>query len=279
MELEYFPKSVWVGKRIHFPDAGSSWTIREKLTEHSYRLSKKDADEYETTPSAGATFKCQNLENPVQEALMKIHIQVPYSGTEFRPSSVRGTQASANIPEDLEEYIEALRRLRDCKFTPNLLEHKVDVQEEDGLVPRGWIVFLLATAVPGIPLAIEGSRYEYENQLTFLVPDGEFWKNLDRPTRDEIRTHFEAAYKDITAKGVLCGLATLRDIYWDSSTNTLTINTQFKPFGDKYVTKSPTPWSTQYFGVYGLALRPQSLRFPYDPTMTVPQLEKIGWRF
>ncbi|GFF54674.1 hypothetical protein IFM51744_08428 [Aspergillus udagawae] len=279
MELEYFPKSVWVGKRIDFPDAGSSWTLREKLTEHSYRLSKKDADEYETTPSAGATFKCQNLENPAQEALMKIHIQVPYSGTEFRPSSVRGTQASANIPEDLEEYIEALRRLRDCKFTPNLLEHKVDVQEEDGLVPRGWSVYLLATAVPGIPLAIEGSRYEYENQLTFLVPDGEFWKNLDRPTRDEIRTQFEAAYNDITAKGVLCGLATLRDIYWDSSTNTLTINTQFEPFGDKYVTKSPTPWSIQYFGVYGLALRPQSLRFPYDPTMTVPQLEKIGWRF
>jgi hypothetical protein len=279
MELEYFPKSVWVGKRIDFPDAGSSWALREKLTEHSCRLSKKDADEYETTPSAGATFKCQNLENPAQEALMKIHIQVPYSGTEFRPSSVRGTQASANIPEDLEEYIEALRRLRDCKFTPNLLEHKVDVQEEDGLVPRGWSVYLLATAVPGIPLAIEGSRYEYENQLTFLVPDGEFWKNLDRPTRDEIRTQFEAAYNDITAKGVLCGLATLRDIYWDSSTNTLTINTQFEPFGDKYVTKSPTPWSTQYFGVYGLALRPQSLRFPYDPTMTVPQLEKIGWRF
>ncbi|GFG12603.1 hypothetical protein IFM5058_06028 [Aspergillus udagawae] len=279
MEVEYFPKSVWVGKRIDFPDAGSSWTLREKLTEHSYRLSKKDADEYETTPSAGATFKCQNLENPAQEALMKIHIQVPYSGTEFRPSSVRGTQASANIPEDLEEYIEALRRLRDCKFTPNLLEHKVDVQEEDGLVPRGWSVYLLATAVHGIPLAIEGSRYEYENQLTFLVPDGEFWKNLDRPTRDEIRTQFEAAYNDITAKGVLCGLATLRDIYWDSSTNTLTINTQFEPFGDRYVTKSPTPWSTQYFGVYGLALRPQSLRFQYDPTMTVPQLEKIGWRF
>ncbi|GFF23971.1 hypothetical protein IFM58399_00488 [Aspergillus lentulus] len=279
MELEYFPKSVWVGKRIDFPDAGSSWTLREKLTEHSYRLSKKDADEYEATPSAGATFKCQNLENPAQEALMKIHIQVPYSGTEFRPSSVRGTQASANIPEDLEGYIEALRRLRDCKFTPKLLEHKVDVQEEDGLVPRGWSVYLLATAVPGIPLAIEGSRYEYENQLTFLVPDGEFWKNLDRPTRDEIRTQFEAAYNDITAKGVLCGLATLRDIYWDSSTNSLKINTQFEPFGDKYVTKSPTPWSTQYLGVYGLALRPQSLRFPYDPTMTVPQLEKIRWRF
>ncbi|GFF56786.1 hypothetical protein IFM62136_03218 [Aspergillus lentulus] len=279
MELQYFPKSVWVGKRIDFPDAGSSWTLREKLTEHSYRLSKKDADEYETTPSAGATFKCRNLENPAQEALMKIHIQVPYSGTAFRPSSVRGTQASANIPEDLEEYIEALRRLRDCKFTPNLLEHKVDVQEEDGLVPRGWSVYLLVTAVPGIPLAIEGSRYEYENQLTFLVPDGEFWKNLDRPTRDEIRTQFEAAYNDITAKGSLCGLATLRDIYWDSGTNTLKINTQFEPFGDKYVTKSPTPWSNQYFGVYGLALRPQSLRFPYDPTMTVPQLEKIGWRF
>ncbi|GIK02221.1 hypothetical protein Aspvir_006270 [Aspergillus viridinutans] len=279
MELEYFPKSVWVGKRINFPDAGSSWTLREKLTEHSYRLSKKDADEYETTPSAGATFKCQNLENPAQEALMKIHIQVPYSGTEFHPSSVRGTQASANIPEDLEEYIKALQRLRDCKFTPNLLEHKVDVQEEDGLVPRGWSIYLLATAIPGIPLAIEGSRYEYENQLTFLVPDGEFWKNLDRPTRDEIRTQFEAAYNDITAKGVSCGLATLRDIYWDSSTNTLTINTQFKPFSDNYVTKRPTPWSTQYFGVYGLALRPQSLRFPYDLTMTIPQLEKIGWRF
>lgn len=246
MELEYFPKSVWVGKRIDFPDAGSSWTLREKLTEHSYRLSKKNADEYETTPSAGATFKCQNLENPAQEALMKIHIQVPYSGTEFRPSSVRGTQASANIPEDLEEYIEALRRLRDCKFTPNLLEHKVDVQEEDGPVPSGWSVYLLATTVPGIPLAIEGSRYEYENQLTFLVPDGEFWKNLDRPTRDEIRTQFEAAYKyvrtnplkprlipsnsDITAKGVLCGLATLRDIYWDSSTNTLYISCFLRSF-------------------------------------------------
>ncbi|GIJ84632.1 hypothetical protein Asppvi_003481 [Aspergillus pseudoviridinutans] len=247
MELKYFPKSIWVGKRIDFQDAGSSWILREKLTEHSYRLSKKDADEYETTPSAGATFKCQNLKNPAQEALMKIHIQVPYSGTEFRPLT------SANVPEDLEEYIKALRRLRDCKFTPNLLEHKVDVQEEDRLVPRGWSVYLLTTAVPGIPLAIEGSRYEYENQLTFLVPDGEFWKNLDRPTQDEIRTQFEAAYK--------------------------TINTQFEPFGDKYVTKSPTPWSTQYFGVYGLALRPQSLRFPYDPTMTVPQLEKIGWRF
>ncbi|RHZ72043.1 hypothetical protein CDV55_106574 [Aspergillus turcosus] len=265
MELEYFPKSVWVGKRIDFPDAGSSWTLREKLTEHSYRLSKKDANEYETTPSAGGPY-----EDPYPSPLQQHRVP---------PSSVRGTQASANIPEDLEEYIEALRRLRDCKFTPNLLEHKVDVQEEDGLVPRGWSVYLLATAVPGIPLAIEGSRYEYENQLTFLVPDVEFWKNLDRPTRDEIRTQFEAAYNDITAKGVLCGLAMLQDIYWDSSTNTLTINTQFEPFGDKYITKSPTPWSTQYFGVYGLALRPQSLRFPYDPTMTVPQLEKIGWRF
>lgn len=59
----------------------------------------------------------------------------------------------------------------------------------------------------------------------------------------------------------------------------MTINAQFEPFGDKYVTKSPTPWSTQYFSVYGLALRPQSARFPYDPTMTVPHLEKMGWRF
>ncbi|GES66179.1 hypothetical protein ALT_0530 [Aspergillus terreus] len=87
-------------------------------------------------------FPESSLENPAQKALMNIQIQVPYSGTEFHPSSGRGTQASANIPDDLEEYIEALRRLGDCKFTPNLLEHKVDVQEEGGLVPRGWSVYL-----------------------------------------------------------------------------------------------------------------------------------------
>ncbi|THC89047.1 hypothetical protein EYZ11_011504 [Aspergillus tanneri] len=73
MELVYFPESAWIGKLIYFFDIGYLWT-----------------DNYKTTACAGTTFKCQKLGNPAQEALMKVLIEVPYSGTEFHPLGVRG---------------------------------------------------------------------------------------------------------------------------------------------------------------------------------------------
>lgn len=115
---------------------------------------------------------------------MKIYMQIPYMGSEFDLPEERATQASDVLIESSQSEYKALQHLtkRRCQSTPTLLGHKMDKQPKNGLVPGGYILYLLITRMPGIPLG------------TDVVFDSLFWK-LPNTTRYSIREAFKVAYR------------------------------------------------------------------------------------
>jgi hypothetical protein len=118
---------------------------------------------------------------------MKIHMQIPYQGSEFELPEERATQASGILVDASQCEYDALQRLteKDCKSTPTLLGHKKDKQQENGLVPGGYILYLLMTRMPGILLG----GNDIHNPI--------FWK-LPGTTRNDIREAFKVAYKYVS---------------------------------------------------------------------------------
>jgi hypothetical protein len=183
-DRSYFSKH-FIGMNIHFDEPRpSTWTLTEKIKERYSQLDESDSKAFESTSYAWALYACQNVDNLSEEALVKIYMQIPYMGSEFDLPEERATQASDVLIESSQSEYEALQHLteRRCQSTPALLGHKMDKQQENGLVPGGYILYLLMTRMPGIPLG------------TNVVFDSLFWK-LPDTTRDNIREAFKVAYR------------------------------------------------------------------------------------
>ena len=180
----YFGKH-FIGINVHFAEPHpSTWTLTQKIKERYSQLDEIGTKYLKSTSFAWAIFVCQNVDNPGEEALMKIHMQIPYEGSEFDLPQERATQASEfpRKPSQLEYTALKFLTEKRCTSTPTLLGYKMDKQQENCLVPGGYMLYLLMTRMPGIPLG----------------PDAEwncpFWK-LPDAKRDEIREAFEVAYR------------------------------------------------------------------------------------
>lgn len=107
---------------------------------------------------------------------MRIYCQVPIEETQFLSPDVRAKQA---VPPYQHSELMALKRFREggCTVVPELLGYSETVQSRDGLVPGGYIRYLVWDKVPGESL----SR-------------ALFW-SFETPERDLIRRKFRAAYE------------------------------------------------------------------------------------
>lgn len=113
-------------------------------------------------------------------------MQIPMKGTALSRSETRAKQASTRTPVELTALITALITFssRKSKITPALLAYKEDKQDQDGLVPGGYITYIVWEVVPGVQLG-DG----------FTPKDGNspFW-SFSREERDVIRDVFKQEY-------------------------------------------------------------------------------------
>lgn len=157
----------------HLPP--QTWVIDKRLSERSYWMTQQEVTEGLGLPYAAAKFLCHNKDDPSQKAFMRIYLQIPISGTQYRSSEIRRKQAA-----DPQSHVEltslrALSKLR-CDVVPKLLGYREGKQAEDGIVPGGYITYVVWEQVPGEPL-----RPEF------------FW-GLDLESRQAIRDKFREAY-------------------------------------------------------------------------------------
>lgn len=179
------PSSTWFRKGI---DPGtiitldqpipSKWKIVKKLNEYDYQLDKEQYRFGVRLSFACTKLLCCDPKDDKKLAFMRIYLQVPFCGTEMDDAQTRATQAMKHTPEELIAYQELTQK---SSNTPKLLGHKTTVQDQSGLVPCGFAVWLVWEMVPGLRL---GNKHG---------PDA-FWA-LGDGERDQIRASFVKNYK------------------------------------------------------------------------------------
>jgi hypothetical protein len=160
---------------LHLPR--QTWVIEKKLSEKSHLMTQKEVSDIDgiKLPYAAAKFLCHRKEDPSKKAFMRIYLQIPTSGTLFRSPQIRRQQADGPRPH-LE--LTTLKKLKEmgCDVVPDLLAYQEGKQGDDGIVPGGYITYVVWDIVPGEPLSRE-----------------EFWK-LDFKSRGEIRAVFRETF-------------------------------------------------------------------------------------
>ncbi|OQE08750.1 hypothetical protein PENVUL_c008G03896 [Penicillium vulpinum] len=111
----------------------------------------------------------QDASSPNTLAFMRVYKQVPIAGTEFEKAPIRAAQA---VNSSLEE--------KGCEVIPRLLGYRSDQQDQDDIVPGGFITYVIWAKVPGESLNIQ-----------------EFWSCMFSQ-REEIRLKFRKVYEHLS---------------------------------------------------------------------------------
>ncbi|KAJ5484499.1 hypothetical protein N7453_011967 [Penicillium expansum] len=133
---------------LHFP--AQTWVIVKKLEENPCRLTQKDVTDGMGISDTFAKFLCRPAGpgNETKLAFMRIHQQVPIAGTEFKKTSVRAGQA---VDEPGNRELIALKSFMrfGCEVVPRLLGYQQSKQQEDDMVPGGFVTYIVWEKVPG----------------------------------------------------------------------------------------------------------------------------------
>ncbi|KAK6835530.1 hypothetical protein RU639_002081 [Aspergillus parasiticus] len=161
---------------------------------------------------ARAEFKCCNTSYPYQEALITIYLQLPAEESMGLPPSMRRRETTDRKLSGFDQWVEAYRRLtlHDCDFVPQFLGSSHGRQDDDGLVPGGFLSYIVVTSVPGDVLGIGTCGFDFGGRFNpravlnlsqedqkrcrkLLIPDGIFWA-LSAEERAVIRQQFQSAF-------------------------------------------------------------------------------------
>ncbi|KAJ5531264.1 hypothetical protein N7527_004657 [Penicillium freii] len=125
------------------------------------------------------TFATPSPQNPTdsnKKAFMRTYFQIPIAGTESQHPEVRQQQAA---PPRKNRELNALKdlRLRQCPVVPTLLAYKEKKQDNDSLVPDGYIIYIVELrgygwepVVPGLQNTIYGESTETMHIAGFRNP-------------------------------------------------------------------------------------------------------------
>ncbi|RFU29386.1 hypothetical protein B7463_g6961, partial [Scytalidium lignicola] len=194
----WFDDEKYIGSEITFQQPHhSSWKLEQKIIEHEYCYDGEDI-KAGLIPEARAVFTCRSLDGSSKEAIMKIKKQIPYSSTIGKSSSARARQATDTLSSGQRLEIEALEILTKagCSSTPSLLAWKEEKQDQDSWVPGGCIIYILMEKLPGITV-------------------DNFYGQLDREERDEMRRSFKEAWLECRDCGVVNMDDAIRNLLWD----------------------------------------------------------------
>lgn len=194
------------------------WVLEEKLTEDFQRMTKRELELGGGPSFAVFKYLCHSTTDSNKKAFMRIYFQVPNPGTESQLSRPRRQQAA---PSREHSELQALKDLRErhCTVVPALLAYKEGKQGKDGLVPDGYITYIVWDMVPGKPLDTD-----------------QFWRPESAPLRQAVRAKFRYIWeylyripfsvlkvkltnlKELKRHGWQPGLPLLHKIIYDEST-------------------------------------------------------------
>ncbi|PYI06712.1 hypothetical protein BO78DRAFT_444911 [Aspergillus sclerotiicarbonarius CBS 121057] len=151
MQLMFFPEKYWLNKTLEVSSPPSVWKLTEKVAEKSEIRDRESIRELGCVSYAHAEFKCCNTSNPYHKALIIIYLQVPAQESMFLPPSMRRREATGRNARNFDQLVEAYRRLtlHDYDFVPQFLGSSHGRQDDDGLVPGGFLSYVVFTSVPG----------------------------------------------------------------------------------------------------------------------------------
>ncbi|KAJ5198512.1 uncharacterized protein N7498_007629 [Penicillium cinerascens] len=160
----------------------TEWKILEAIDEHNFQFSEEIVQRDSCVSYASIKLSCIEASNPSKRAIMRVYMQVPYDNTELEDLPTRAQQATTFRPKELT----ALLTLRTSAYAPSLLGYDECRQGTTGLVPGGFLTFLVWEIVPGLCL---GDQYR-EGTI--------FWHRLNREERDMVREAFQKTLVEIT---------------------------------------------------------------------------------
>ena len=149
-------------------------------------------------------------------------MQIPFEGSEFEPPAIRAVQASQELPWHAEAELKALQRLLaiGSLHTPKLPASKHETQPNDGMVPGGFIFFLVFSEMPGIALARKDqprkeSLYWAQSSSTRSVIRQAF-KNAWQYVRHKLLSKVLLTHcRELLAAGACPVFAGLKNLQWD----------------------------------------------------------------
>ncbi|QMW42889.1 hypothetical protein COH20_005586 [Aspergillus flavus] len=205
MPFLFFPEEYWLSKTLEVSSPPSVWQLTEKLEEKSEISDRKDIQQLGSMSYARAEFKCCNTSYPYQEALITVYLQLPAKESMGLPPSMRRREATDRKLSRFDQWVEAYRRLTlyDCDFVPRFLGSSHGRQDDDGLVPGGFLSYIVFTSVPGdvlgtgtsgSPRAVLNLSQEDQKRCRKTdIPDGTFWA-LSAKERAAIRQQFQSDF-------------------------------------------------------------------------------------
>ncbi|KAJ9193053.1 hypothetical protein DTO166G4_8191 [Paecilomyces variotii] len=134
---------------------------------------------------------------------MKIYMQVPWTDTEFASAASRKAQADINRSDSMASEIKALRLLTEngSTHTPLLISDFHTTQDNDGIVPTGFISYILMTWCPGVTLG-----------------DGDY-RRKTKSEQARIFQAFREALEDTKRCGVVSNGLGPGNLIWDAAHN------------------------------------------------------------
>ncbi|OJJ46445.1 hypothetical protein ASPZODRAFT_66845 [Penicilliopsis zonata CBS 506.65] len=218
--------------------APSTWRIISKVNEKEHQMDEEDIRSGSQPSFAAIKLLCHDESdpNPNQQALMRIYQQIPWIGTEIEPARIRAPQATSYTHIELE----ALRNMTEggSDITPKLLAWSEGKQDEDGVVPGGYLTHLVWEIVPGVCLGKE-------------IDPAPFWE-LPREQRDAVRTAFENGYNQMMSLGYYPIFAAPRNLVWNWERR----NLYFVGFFDCKRGDIKYKWNIKFLPQYGLVKVP-----------------------
>ncbi|KAJ5951317.1 uncharacterized protein N7479_009730 [Penicillium vulpinum] len=185
-----------------------NWVVIEKLSEYPRPVTPKDFDDGMGPAYTAGKYLCRLADPRGHNKLsfMRIYKQIPLAGTELDNSSIRKAQASK--PRDHVE-LHALKHFTKerCTATPKLPGYQIDKQDENDLVPGGYIIHLVWENARGYyPLDIE-----------------EFW-SFPYSQRERIRKKFKMAYTEVLRLGYELSRTTASKIILNKTTDDVKVS-------------------------------------------------------
>ncbi|KAF3392716.1 hypothetical protein F1880_008782 [Penicillium rolfsii] len=212
-----------------YPTAASP-PIEPSLSISGSQLPKDEVNMGAGPPRTVGLFVCHLEEEPARIAFMRVYHQIPVIRTEFASSAIRAQQAHPGKVCGEYESLKVLMK-QGCDVVPRLLGYNEKKQEQNDLLPGGFIKYVVWEKVPGQSLTKKS-----------------FW-SLDRPLRDHVRAKFRAAYKKLLDCGVAPQLGRISKIIYDHLTGDIRIS----GFQRGWPILDKLEWSDTLYFRYGLA--------------------------
>ncbi|PGH19315.1 hypothetical protein AJ80_04068 [Polytolypa hystricis UAMH7299] len=224
---------------IHFPD-DTEWQIGAKISEKSDYLAAEDyPDELQTDISESqAVYHCCQTAGPEagRAGMMKIRMQVP---TEFPASDnrkERTREARIDLGPWTVQEIDNLSYLneRGCSVTPRLLTWDYLLQNQEMLIPGGYIAILVMEILPGVSL-------------------DHFWE-YDLEKREKIRAAFRLALTELFSHNASPADKRLPNIHYDEGNDKRYI-LGYEDVHIPHLGGKPVTWTDSQYFYWDLAYR------------------------